>query len=507
MKFKKSNISVLSLIVSFLLYLPATASSNPAFPGAVGMGADSVGGRGGSVYVVDTLSDNPAAGVTFREACEASGARYVVFAVSGIIDLDSILEITDPYITIAGETSPGGILITGWSVRIKAHDVIMRHVRIRNGCSKCYDAGNCETKGDALSIYGYPAPYGRSDRLDSYNIIIDHCSISWGCDETFDFAAENALVEKITVSNCIIAEGVNDAHPEGNHARGLFMWGKHTMEGKTIRVSFYQNLVMSFYSRLPLANYNVSFDFINNVVYNFNNIYAPTIEPIAGYMITTNMIHNYIKPGPNSYSVWNGSVGGLELVVHGDGSKGHVSGTPYEMIYMEGNIGYSRPTQTGSDWLVTEGWSPTDLLEKDYRRSTPFASPNGVAITPVTMSESYATTIVEQAGATVPSRDSVDTRLVSEYKAGNAGDYINRADVAALMPVFSTPAAPTDSDGDGMSDAWESITFGDLSKKATGDEDSDGYDNIEAYLHYLADKRAPIDVEVPEPQNLRIESN
>ena len=463
----------------------------PAFPGAEGMGACSVGGREGQVIIVNTLSDNPADGMTFREAVTTSGPRIVVFNVSGIIDLDSVLEITNPYITIAGESSPDGVLITGWSVRIKAHDVIIRHMRFRNGCVKCFAAGNCESNGDTLSVYGYPMPYNGTYRLDAYNIIIDHSSISWGCDETMDFAAESALVENITVSNSIIAEGVNDAHSEANHARGLFMWGKHTLPGETIRVSFHQNLVMSFYSRLPLANFNVSFDFVNNVVYNFNSIYSPTIEPLTGYRIETNMIHNYIKPGPNSFAPWNVGIGGMEIVVHGDGSKGHMSGDPYEMIYSVGNIGYTRLTQTGDDWNVAEGWSPTNMLSKDYQKITPFLYSGGLPITYETMNLTFADEIAGKAGANACSvsliddcRDDVDKRLIREYNAGDQGNYINMADV--VFPTFTTPAAPIDTDSDGMADDWETSKGMNV-----GIDDSAsielGYDytNIERYLHYL----------------------
>ena len=66
----------------FILFFSTNALALPAFPGAQGMGAASVGGRDGTVYIVDQLGDNAtaeAAGTTFREACEASGARYVVF--------------------------------------------------------------------------------------------------------------------------------------------------------------------------------------------------------------------------------------------------------------------------------------------------------------------------------------------------------------------------------------------------------------------------------------------
>ena len=54
------------------------------------------------------------------------------------------------------------------------------------------------------------------------------------------------------------------------------------------------------------------------------------------------------------------------------------------------------------------------------------------------------------------------------------------------FPTFATPAPPTDSDNDGIADTWETTTWGSTTPAASGDEDGDGYTNIEEYLHYLS---------------------
>ena len=136
----------------------------PAFPGAMGGGEFTFGGRGGKVIKVTSLADDGPG--TLREACETGGARIIVFNVSGIIRLKTPLVIRAPYVTIAGQTAPGdGICVAGESTWIDTHDVIIRHMRFRRG----------ETwvgrRDDSLG--GNPVG----------NIMIDHVSASWGMEE------------------------------------------------------------------------------------------------------------------------------------------------------------------------------------------------------------------------------------------------------------------------------------------------------------------------------------
>ena len=62
---------------------------------------------------------------TLREAVEAKGPRYIVFAVSGTIRLKAPLDIKNPYIRISGQTAPGeGIQIRNFGIEVETHDVI-----------------------------------------------------------------------------------------------------------------------------------------------------------------------------------------------------------------------------------------------------------------------------------------------------------------------------------------------------------------------------------------------
>ena len=158
----------LLVCVGILVLIPsgfaADTPSVPAFPGAEGYGAMTRGGRGGKVILVTNLNDTGPG--SLRDACEAEGPRIVVFTVSGTITLESRLRISNPYITIAGQTAPGeGICIKKYPLSINASEVIIRYIRVRLGDESDADA-------DAIS--------GRYHK----NIIIDHVSASWSVDET-----------------------------------------------------------------------------------------------------------------------------------------------------------------------------------------------------------------------------------------------------------------------------------------------------------------------------------
>src|SRR5262245_21981769 len=83
----------------------AASAASLAFPGAQGLAGRTPGGRGGKILRVTTLAaEGPG---SFVEAIEAKGPRIVVFEVGGIIDLKKReLKITEPFLTIAGQTAP-----------------------------------------------------------------------------------------------------------------------------------------------------------------------------------------------------------------------------------------------------------------------------------------------------------------------------------------------------------------------------------------------------------------
>jgi len=439
----------------------------PAFPGAEGFGADAIGGRGGAVIKVTNLNDSGTG--SFRAAATASGPRIVVFEVSGIINLESSLKIRNPYLTIAGQTSPGGILVTGYQTTVQTSHVIMQHMRFRVGSHRIQDGANAEQL-DSFDIWGVI-----SDTEYESDIIIDHCSFGWGVDETFSTAYN---LRNVTISNSLIAEGLSRAgHPKGEHSKGMLIWGKFSPD---LNISIHHNYFVHNKVRNPLINNgtgNLLVDLTNNVAYNFFGGYAMGATTDGAKL---NWKHNYSKGGRDSNS-------SFYEIYH------EKSSTPQPNVFTEGNIGASRMTQTGSEWTVAKSWR-FELADEGWRR------PDAWTVSPVTattMSHEYALEVVANAGATRPFRDSADVRVAKDFADGT-GSIIDNVKYPDDFPSYQNLPAPADNDNDGMSDSWESENgFNTSIDDSAEDADRDGYTNIEEYLHFLAGSVAGVRPEPP----------
>ncbi|WP_394442662.1 polysaccharide lyase family 1 protein (plasmid) [Sphingobium naphthae] len=241
---------------------PAAApapGAQPAFPGAVGWAATTPGGRGGRIIRVTTLApDGPG---SFKAALEAKGRRIIVFEVGGLIDMGrQTLKITEPYVTIAGQTAPSpGITLIKTGIDIATHDVVMRHIRVRTGVDGQPRMSGWEA--DALST------------VAAHHVVIDHCSFTWAIDEnmsasgprfegtTPDQWRENTS-HAITFSYNIAAEGLADAsHPKGEHSKGTLI------HDNASQILIYRNLYAHNVERNPLVKGGAQVQLVNNILY------------------------------------------------------------------------------------------------------------------------------------------------------------------------------------------------------------------------------------------------
>ena len=231
-----------------------------SIPDDIAFGEATKGGLSGQVIRVTTL-DASGPG-SLQEAIITKGPRIIVFEVGGVIDLNKTrLEITEPYLTIAGQTAPSpGITIIQGGIGIRTHDVIMKHIRIRPG-----DAGQARKSGwepDGLATSGGAA----------YNIIIDHCSFSWAVDENLSASGTrtegpDSTSHKITFSNNIIAEGLDySSHQKGPHSKGTLI---HDF---CRDIAIVGNLYAHNMQRNPYFKAFTTGIIVNNLIYNPGNV-------------------------------------------------------------------------------------------------------------------------------------------------------------------------------------------------------------------------------------------
>lgn len=244
-------ISIALLISACTKPLPPAGPPEPVFPLP-----NTEGELGGLVLTVTNLNANGPG--SLQDALQTQGPRIIVFEVGGVIDLEqNTLTIDEPFVTIAGQTSPSpGITLIRGSVLIATHDVLIQHIRVRPG-----DADQPKHSGwepDGISTFG----------AEAYNIVIDHCSITWAVDENLSASGpqhegRKGTSHNITFSNNIIAEGLDDAsHSEGRHSKGSLIFDHVT------QVAIVGNLFAHNDDRNPYFKADATGVVVNNVIYN-----------------------------------------------------------------------------------------------------------------------------------------------------------------------------------------------------------------------------------------------
>ena len=469
---------------------PALADNTektPAFPGAEGFGRYVTGGRGGTVYHVTNLNDSGEG--SLRWALGQKGAKIVVFDVSGTIHLNSALNITGNT-TIAGQTAPGdGICLADYPVAVRGNNVIVRYMRFRLGNKYVLKDG-----ADGWDGFG---------GMDQERIMIDHCSVSWSIDECCSFLGnKNTTLQWSIVSQSL----VNSGHTKGSHGYGG-NWGGSG-------ASFHHNLIAHHASRTPrlgpraTTQLDERMDMRNNVIYNFggNGCYG-------GEGMTVNIVNNYYKPGPGSPS------GNKGKRIAGIGIRTNEYVTTYPAYapalhlwgkyYVTGNVNPTYADVTKDNW--TYGiYNQIDASNCDgtYTATTKdtikIDEPMPFIATTTHTAEAAYEKVLAYAGASL-SRDSHDELIVSDARNGKATytgtglskGFINSQDDNkpagagadwSAWPTLNSTAAPADTDGDGMPDAWETAHGLNPNDAADGAMVADnGYTNVENYLNSLVE--------------------
>jgi hypothetical protein len=496
--YKKNILSF--FLVSFFLGITAQAQLI-AFPGAEGYGKYASGGRNGKVVEVTNLDDAGEGSLRWALAQhvntitvykDVANPNYpitvydpitIVFKVSGEIKLKTDLRINRDNLTIAGQTAPcDGIVITGRSVLLngatggqlfywgpRRKNVILRHIRFRPGIP--LDANGVPTT--SFVTYGLD--------VENYeNVIIDHCSMSWANEECLAMYDN----KHTTLQWCVISEGLYNAY----HAKGLRgyggVWGGQY-------ASYHHNLIAHQNNRTPRFNGSRAHDTIalidyrNNINYNWASSSAPyggEIE-IAGGISRTNIINNYLKPGPATPST--------HKLIRPDYPN---ASAPVSRWNVSGNIIDGNATRTANNWLAVD-FANIPVASRDSSRSdTTFTV--AYPIEEMSAQDAYDS-VLKYVGAIYPKRDAVDARIVNEVKtktalgvgttSGKAG-IIDDPAVVGGLPSYQTCVVADDTDHDGMPDFWESenaLDINDPEDRNNVDPQS-GYTMLEVYLNKLA---------------------
>ncbi len=389
--------------------IAAPVQADVAFPGAQGWAARTPGGRGGQVLRVTTLA--PSGPGSFAAAVETKGPRIVVFEVGGVVDLGGkTLRITEPRLTIAGQTAPDpGITFIRGGFDIATHDVIVQHIRVRPG-----EAGFGKRSGhdfDAISV------------IAGHDVIVDHCSLTWATDENLSASGprftgttpdewRRGTSHRITFSNNLIAEGLaHSTHAKGEHSKGSLI---HDNASDILIVG---NLYAHNFERSPLFKGGVRGMVVNNLIYDpgpralHYNLIAEEWgdhEYQLGRMVA---IGNVLRAGPST------PVDVAFMTLGGSGSL---------EWYAEDNLAVDR---IGRPLPMTGRYTTAPAELVPIARP---ALPEGVRVRP---SVDVQDVVIRNAGARPWNRDPIDARIVANVIEGR-GEVIDSEDDVGGYPAF-----------------------------------------------------------------------
>ena len=374
------------------------------------------GGTGGRIIRVTSLAATGPG--TLREALDATGPRIIVFEVGGVIDLGrTTLDITQPNVTIAGQTAPSpGITIIRGGIDLKTHDVILSHIRVFTGVDG--QARRSGWEADAFST------------VAASNVWIDHCSFLWAIDENMSASGPrfsgNSVEEwrantshNIVFSHNLAAEGLaNASHPKGAHSKGSLI------HDNTTGIVFYRNVWAHNVERHPLVKGGAQVLMINNLIYN------PGHRALHYNLMALEWVGHPYVPGQTT-AIGNIMRGGNDtderlpfLMLGGDGDLEY---------YGRDNLAVDRH---GNAMPQFGRYGETRARLITARR--PLASIAGYDILPA---RDVETTVLAEAGARPWDRSADDIRILF-FVAEGRGDIIDDEREVSEYPHPQPTAAP-----------------------------------------------------------------
>jgi hypothetical protein len=409
---------------------PVPVTGPLAFPGALGHAAASKGGIGGKVIIVDSLADSGPG--TLRACFDAQGPRVCVFRVAGVIRFETPAIIRNPYLTIAGQTAPGGGITLAHAggpsgrtpLLIKGtHDIVVQDIRVRND-----RYGGSRGSEDSITIE-------RSD-----NVIIDHVSASWARDELFNGYGDNG---RITVTNSIFAQGIP------RHDKCALLASDPVRPQK---FSFIGNLCADNGDRNPDIKFppGSCAEVVNNVFYNAQSQFTEIWENFGATPIS--VVGNVYRAGRNTHASTQG------IARNTIGSLGRAA------IYLWDN-------RFDGDFVHIAPSVEPALVDQP---SCP------LTVRPLSADAAYQS-VLANAGAWP--RDAYDAMIVAQTERQTG--HILKDKQPGAIPAIDPGTPYPDADRDGMDDRWESA-HGAVAGRYDpwGDGNRNGISNLQEFLDF-----------------------
>jgi pectate lyase len=444
-----------------------------AFPGAEGYGALALSECDRSdpeVLFVTNLNGDGAG--SLRDAlsrADPTRLSVVVFRTGGTIVTGGMIRIENSCLYIAGQTAPGGGIqirrpeaqgqtVFEFARNGRAHNVVMRYLRIRSGKGE-------PGKGDNITILG------------GHDIILDHLSLQWANDEAIGIQtlSSGVGIRDVTLQRMMITETL------APHNVGVLVGGNPNDDNPALfQLDMHHNLFAHQGHRNPRVGHHKGIKVINNVVYNSGNRVGRTV-----YDAEVDFIGNYFRKGPSPVA---------HVLQHEDVNEPHL----LPSVYIAGNIADWKQVDDNRDLIRYDNLSPNypnEPLPDEAFRSGPIAS--GPVPISVQSADAAYTSVLGDVGANarldcegrwVSNADRVDQELIAHVKnrTGPASrSEMEHQDQYGGYPVLSAGTACADTDEDGMPDAFETRYGLDprLSQDNRLDPDGDGYTNLEEYLN------------------------
>ena len=369
--------------------------------------------------------------------------RTIIFTVSGNIDLSTVgsaphhsVRTYEDNITILGQSAPeGGITLHGGHLWFDESDnLIIRYIRTRVGTT----SGN--PIADDMYTAGIHTRYGD-------DLIIDHCSTSWGGDKGFNLSSSNAINSQmrhttqrstISDSHTLMMDGVDNTAMFSTHGD----------------ISVHLNLFARGGNRTPnISGFDGYVEVLNNVIQS-NGTKLGVIKGSDNGMVNWN--RNYYKIPPSKGSLilnkFQTSESYPDLRLNSKNNYYHTGAS----LLLDGTETTNNEAMWG-DFVTGSPLSGSQFVADEW---------NGISNKPtyMTAAEAYSTVVtdanvgachyIDDNGNVGYYMDSWDTDLITGLKNNTMQQRLNSENW--IVPTIPANARPIgwSTIGDGIPDFW-----------------------------------------------------